>query len=203
MTDITVYRKIPDNVAAPTPARPRVLLIGTALACISAIMGLGSLVAFYAAVRQDVIQSGETWLPSGVTIPLTQPNMMMLTLWFSILIMVWATYSLGVDDRSNMHIALGLIVLMGFGYIAQTMFLLEIMNLGAASDSRASLIYAVIGAHVVYMAIAMLFVAFMGIRTLGGDYSARDREGIYAAAMFWYVGVFLYMIVWLAIYITK
>ena len=43
----------------------------------------------------------------------------------------------------------------------------------------------------------------MTIRTLGGEYAGRDREGIVAAALFWYVTVAMYAVVWYAIYVTK
>ena len=37
------------------------------------------------------------------------------------------------------------------------------------------------------LGVAMLFAALMAFRTLGGQYSAKDREGVVAAAVFWYV----------------
>ena len=77
------------------------------------------------------------------------------------------------------------------------------MGLGIADDVRGPLIYGVIGAHLAILGAAMAFVAIMTIRALGGEYSAKDREGVYSAAMFWYVTVFLYMVVWFTIYITK
>lgn len=204
MSDITVYDAIPSTVPAPEPPRPRLLLIGTALASAAVIMGMAGLLGIYIRTRADVLATGETWLPSGVTIPLTQPNMMAITLVFSILIMVWAVGSLGRDDRAMTYVALGLVLLMGFAYISQTAYLLTIMDLGIADDLlKAPLLYAVIGAHLAVVGAAMLYVAVMALRALGGNYSAKDREGIHSAAMFWYVSVALYMAVWYAIYITK
>ena len=53
------------------------------------------------------------------------------------------------------------------------------------------------------IAIAIVFVALMAFRTLGGQYSARDREGIVAASLFWYVMVAVYAAIWYAIFVTK
>ncbi len=203
MTDITVYEAIPARVKAPEPARPRLLLIGSALASAGVIMLMAGLLGIYIKTRADVIASGETWLPSGTTIPLTQPNMMAITLIFSVVIMVWAISSLSRDDRANTYIALGLVLLMGFAFISQTAYLLSIMDMGAADSPQANLIYAVIGTHLAIVGAAMAYVLVMGLRTLGGEYNARDREGVYGAALFWYVSVGLYMAVWFAIYITK
>ncbi len=199
----SIRATIPSAITAPAPARPRLLLIGTAFASVATVMLMAGLIGIYAGTRADVIASGEVWLPSGVTIPLTQPNMMAITMVFSVFIMIWAVSSLGRGDRAMAYVALGLVLLMGFSVIAQTGYLLTIMGLGVAADPKASLIYGVIGTHLAILGAAMAFVALMTLRALGGEYGAKDREGVYSAAMFWYVTVFLYMVVWLAIYITK
>ena len=43
----------------------------------------------------------------------------------------------------------------------------------------------------------------MAFRTLGGQYSGRDREGIAAAALFWYVTVAVYAVIWYTVFVTK
>jgi heme/copper-type cytochrome/quinol oxidase subunit 3 len=202
-TDISLRETIPSVVPAAAPARPRLLMLGTAFASTGVIMLMAGLIGIYARTRAGVIATGEVWLPSGVTIPLTQPNMMAITMVFSVFIMIWAISSLGRGDRAMAYVALGLVLLMGFSVMAQTGYLLTIMGLGAADDPKASLIYGVIGTHLAILGAAMAFVAVMTLRALGGEYSAKDREGVYSAAMFWYVTVFLYMVVWFAIYITK
>lgn len=201
--DVSVRDTIPPAVAPAPPARPRLLLLGTGFASAAAIMLMAGLIGIYTRTRAGVLASGETWLPGGVTIPLTQPNMMAITMVFSVFIMIWAISSLGRGDRAMAYVALGLVLLMGFSVIAQTGYLLTIMELGIADDIRAPLIYGVIGTHLAILGAAMGYVAIMTIRALGGEYSAKDREGVYSAAMFWYVTVFLYMVVWFTIYITK
>ncbi|MFT7601534.1 MAG: heme/copper-type cytochrome/quinol oxidase subunit 3 [Acidimicrobiales bacterium] len=194
---------LPESAAAPHPTRPRLLLIGSALASLAVVMGFSALVGLYLSVRADVIASGEQWLPNGVDIPLTQPNMMMFTLVFSVATLAWATSAMRADDRPNSYIAIGLSVLFGFAFLAQTAFLLSIMELEIAADGRAPLIYAVIGTHMVLVIAAMTYLAAMALRALGGDYSAKDLEGLYGASMFWYTTVGLYLVLWYAIYITK
>ncbi len=200
---VSVRETLSAGLPAAAPARPRLLIIGTSFACAAAIMLMAGLIGVYLTTRASVIASGAVWLPSGVTIPLTQPNMMAITMVFSVFIMIWAISSLGRGDRAMAYVALGLVLLMGFAVIAQTGYLLTIMDLELASDVRAPLIYGVIGTHLAILGAAMVFVAVMTLRALGGEYSSKDREGVYSAAMFWYVTVFLYMVVWFAIYITK
>lgn len=203
--DRSPFDAIPAEVAPPTPARPRLLFIGTALVSAAVASGFGALIGLYVAARADLRATGQVWLPQGVEIPLTQPNMMAFTLVFSAVTMYWAVYSMKHDDRNNASIALSMSMLFGFSYIAQTAYLQTIMNMPIRGDEagRPPLFYAIIGSHIVIMLAALLYTAVMWLRTLGGEYSAKDVEGIRGAAMFWYVTVGLYLVLWYAIYITK
>lgn len=205
MSDITVYDVIPERVAASAPTRPRLLVIGTMFAGAAVTMGMAGLLGIYLETRAGILAEGERWLPSGVDIPLTQPNMMAFTLCLSVFAMVWAVSSIKSDDRPNTYIALGLALMFGVAYISQTAYLLTILEMPIRGDvlERPPLLYALIGTHLVVMIAAMLYAAAMGIRTLGGDYNSKDVEGLYGAASFWTVAVVLYLAVWYAIYITK
>lgn len=213
MSDISAFDPIPLDIAPATPARPRLLVTATALASAAVVMMFAGLLGAYVSFRADVITAGETWLPSGVVIPLTQPNMMMITMVFSAVIMVWALYSIKNDDRPNTYIALGLCLIFGIAYISQTAFLLNLMEMPLAVDFAAGdeidtllrppLFYAIIGSHVVMVLAAMIYLVVMGFRTLGGQYSAKDVEGLYAAGFFWFVTVGVYLVIWYTIYITK
>ncbi len=205
MTDITVFDVLPEDAPAPTPARPRLLMIATALVSAAVAMGMAGLLGIYLETRADVMATGERWLPQGVEIPLTQPNMMALTLLFSLFAIVWAVGSIRTDDRANCYMALGLALMFGFAYLAQSAYLLSIMEIAIAGDSlaRPPLLFALVGAHMVIFGAAMLYAVGMGLRTLGGNYSAKDVEGLYGVAIFWSVAIVLYLAVWYAIYITK
>lgn len=205
MTDMTTvnYPPLPSELEPPAPARPRLLLIGTALASLAVTMGFAGLIGLYVSTRADVILTGERWLPQGVDIPLTQPNMMMFTLVFSVATVVWATSAMRNDDRANFYIATSISLLLAFAFIAQTAYLLTIMGLEIVSNPRAPLFYAIIGTHLAMMSVAMLYLSAMALRALGGNYSAKDLEGIYGASMFWYTTVGLYLVLWYAIYIIK
>ena len=77
------------------------------------------------------------------------------------------------------------------------------MQLGVANSPAGVLIYVITGAHLALVVIALLYAALMTFRTLGGEYAGRDREGITAASLFWYVTVAVYAVIWYAIYVTK
>lgn len=201
------YPLLPDTFEPAPLQRPRLLFIGTALASAGVIMGFAGLMSLYIGARRDHLTApgDNTWLPQGVEIPLTQPNMMAFTLVFSAVAMYWALYSIKNNDRTNTSIALAMSAFLGLAFIAQSAFLLDIMNMPAGGEDlgRPSLFYAAIGYQLAVMIAAIVFTAVMWLRSIGGDFSAKDVEGIRSAALFWYVGVGLYLVLWYAIYITK
>jgi heme/copper-type cytochrome/quinol oxidase subunit 3 len=203
MTDITPYDVIPADAAVPEPARPRLLLLATALTSGGLLVGYASLLGHYLSRRASVIATGERWLPDGVDIPLTQPNFMMLTLAMSTVSMLWALSAVRHDDRANAYPAFGITLVFGFSQIIQTAFLLDILEMPIAGSERAALIFTLVGVQLVVMAVAMGYVALVALRTLGGGCSARDFEGVLAATVFWFVAVGLYSALWYAVYITK
>lgn len=187
---------------APAPARPRVLLVGTALASAAAFMTVIGLVGIYLAARADVVSAGGAWLPDGSNIPLTPGNMAFATMLLSGVSMWWAVDAVGKNDRQMAYLALGLTIFFGIAVINATSFLYTQSNL-PVSTTPGLLIYAVTGAHLAMISVGLLYAAVMTFRTLGGEYHGRDREGLTAAAMFWYVTIAAHAVIWLAIYVTK
>src|SRR4051794_32853096 len=109
-----------DTIGAPPaapPARPRVLLIGTAFACAGIVMAFGGLLGLYAERRANVIRAGGTWMPKDVVIDLTPFNVALIGLVMSLVILHWAVYAIGDDDRIRTYLALGLSALLGAAYI--------------------------------------------------------------------------------------
>lgn len=204
MTAITTYEVLPEELPAPEPDRPRLLLIGTALASTGVIVAFTALLGTYLSQRAQVIATGQSWLPDEVVIPLTQPNFMAVTMVMSALAMTWASYAGRNQDRANALTAVGLTLLFGFAYISQSFFLLNIMDLPIAERGlQGWLLWAIVVGHVLLVAAGMAYVATMGLRTLGGQITARDQEGLLGATLFWYVTVGVYLVIWYAVYITK
>jgi len=193
------------HVLPPAPAvqRPRVLVVGTAFAAAASFMVFVGLIGIYLAARADVIASGTAWLPKGVSIPLQQPNTMFITLIMSVFTMQWAVAAIAKNDRVNAYLAMGLTLMLGIATIVMTTYLWYLMKFDIASGIQGVLIYTITGAHIVMLVVAMIFVALMGLRALGGQFTARQHDGITAAAVFWYAMVAVYALIWISIYVTK
>jgi heme/copper-type cytochrome/quinol oxidase subunit 3 len=198
-TDLEIFSQAPP---AP-PARPRVLLVGTALAAGSAAMVLLTLIALYARMRADVIASGEAWMPEGSNLQLTPGGMAMTTLLLSLLTVGWIVQALRNDDRGHALMAFGITLLLGAAYINVVVYSWQQLGLGITSSTQALLIYTITGLHVALVGMGMLFLAVMGFRAVGGQLTGRSAEGVSAAVLYWFVTVGLYAAVWYAITITK
>ena len=193
------------HVLPPAPAvqRPRVLVVGAAFAAAASFTVFIGLIGIYLAARVDVVGSGTAWLPKGSTIPLQQPNTMFITLIMSVFTMQWAVAAIAKNDRVNAYLAMGLTLMLGIATIVMTTYLWYLMELDIASGIQGVLIYTITGAHIVMLVLAMIFVALMGLRALGGQFTARQHDGITAAAVFWYAMVAVYALIWISIYVTK
>ncbi len=202
-TDVSSYDPIPVDVAVAEPTRPRLLLQGTSLASAAIVMGFMGLIAVYVAERAEFLAREERWLPDGVSIPLTQPNFMGLTLCLSVITIWWTVQAVRNDDRGHAFVGYLLSLLFAFAFLAQTAYLLTLMELQILVEPRAVLFFAIIGLHMALMVVAMVFAVVMLFRTLGGEYSSRNYEGVLSAALFWTMTVALYGVLWYAIYITK
>jgi heme/copper-type cytochrome/quinol oxidase subunit 3 len=187
--------------AAP-PARPRVLLIGTALASAAAFMVIVGMLGVYLSARSAVLAEGATWLPDGANLPLTPGTIAFATMLLSAVTMAWAVYSVGNNDRPMAYLALGLTIFFGLAVINATSFLYTEVGLAVTTETGL-LFYAVTGTHIAMIIAGLVFASVMTIRTLGGEYHGRDREGLVAAALFWYVTIAAMAPIWYAIYITK
>lgn len=187
---------------APQPARPRVLLVGTALAAAASFLVIIGLVGVYLTERATVVSGGDRWLPDGTVIPLTPGNMAFATMLISAVTMWWAVDAVGKNDRPMAYLALGLTIFFGIAVINATSFIYAEADL-PVSTTPGVLIYTVTGAHLLMIIIGLVYAAVMTFRTLGGEYQGRDREGLTAAALFWYVTIAAHAVIWLAIYVTK
>ena len=138
-------------------------------------------------------------------IPLTPANMAFATMLLSCVTMAWAVDAVGRNDRRNAYFALGLTILFGGAVINATSFLYTQMGLPIVERDqprRPALLRrhrCPPGHHRRRPGVRRL----MTFRTLGGEYPGRDREGIVAASLIWYLTTAIYGVIWYAIYMTK
>ncbi len=194
---------IPDDLPAHERERPRVLLYGTSLVLVVLGMAFAGMFAIYFAQRAAF---GEGWIPDGAgTIPLTPASVMLVTLAMSSITVQWVVWAISHDDRLNLYISSALTIVLSFAFLNQASFLYDSMGWEVSGDHavQAVLIYAITGSQIVMLVAAICFLALMSFRALAGEYSAKDHEGLTAAAVFWHASVVAYFVIWAAIYNIK
>ena len=193
-----------------TQQRPRSLLIAATIFSGVAIMVMATLVGLYLSARQTALAGHAEWIPAG-GLPLTGPNTALFTLLLSIPAMAWAQYALRNDDRQSIWVSYGIVLLLGAAFINAESFVLHSLNLstdpkksvGIADSDTALLIFTIVGVHLVMIGAAMASVLVTGFRILGGRLDRRDRDAVDAVALFWYVSVALFGVLWYAVYVMK
>lgn len=195
-----------DDLPAAPPRPPRVLLIGTALASAASIAAFAGLLGAYFSVRSQVLDLDRPWLPGSATIPLSPGNVGMATLVMSVVTAQWAVYAGARRDRPHAYQALGLTVLLGLAHVVQLGYLFTQWELplnSAEPTFQAILLFTIFGLHIAMVAGALIFFALMTVRSLGGQLTGRDAEGLSAAALYWWVTVGIFAVLWYSILITK
>lgn len=194
-----------DEVASAPARRPRVLLIGSAFAAAGSVAVFVGLLAVYFSVRAQVLADGESWLPGSAEIPLSPGNMSMATLAMSLVTVQWAVHAASHRDRGHAYAALGVTTLFGLAHVTQIAFLWTQWNLPLNGEGsvQAVLLFTVLGLQVAMTAAALIFIALMTLRSLGGQFTGPDAEGLSAAALYWYVTVAVYSVIWYAVLIVK
>jgi heme/copper-type cytochrome/quinol oxidase subunit 3 len=71
------------------------------------------------------------------------------------------------------------------------------------ADPGGALFYSVVGVQTAMVVAGVVYIALMGFRALAGQFSSRQPDGISAAAVYWYVCVATYAVVWIAVYVMK
>lgn len=210
--DEAAYDLVPEDLE-PAPGRPRLVLVGTALAAAGVVVYFAAVIGIYLRVRHawltQPVPEGQdpfTWFADGQTIALTPANMALGTMLLSCVTMQWAVDAVKRDDRRNAVFALVLTVLFGGAVINATSFLYSQAGFTTSdevSNPAGLLFYVVTGSHLALIVAALLFAVIMTVRTLGDGYGSRDREGVVAASLIWYLTTVVMAVIWYAVYITK
>ncbi|MCY3662903.1 MAG: cytochrome c oxidase subunit 3 [bacterium] len=195
-----------EMVAPAIAPRRRTLQVGTGFASAAVLMYFGGLLGVYFSERADFLRAnpGESWIPSGVQVELTAPTVMAWTLLLSVVTMQWVMHATKRDDRRHTLIALVVTAMFGVAVINQTAFQYRQMGLAIDGGSLAApLIYTISGSHLALVVVALSYLFVMAVRTLTAPVPSVHLDGMSAAAMLWHVMVFVYLVIWVGLFVTK
>ena len=193
-------------VAPAVAPRRRTLQVGTGFAAAAVLMYFGGLLGVYFSERADFLRAnpGQSWIPAGARIELTAPTVMAWTLLLSVVTMQWVVHATKRDDRRHTLIALVVTAMFGVAVINQTAFQYRQMGLTINGGSLAApLIYTISASHLALVTVALAYLFVMAIRTLASPVPSVHLDGMSAAALLWHVMVFLYLVIWVGLFVTK
>ena len=113
-------------------------------------------------------------------------------------------WALRRDDRAHAYLALGLTLLLGVAFINSTVYLYQ--QLGAAAHRlghRRRCSTSSPAPTSSWSSSGSCSSWSWAFQALGGQLTGRDAEGMTAAALYWYVTVAVYTVIYYGIYITK
>lgn len=195
-----------ETVAPAVLPRRRTLQVGTGFAGAAVLMYFGGLLGVYFSERADFLRAnpGQSWIPSGARIELTAPTVMAWTLLLSVVTMQWAVHATARDDRRHTLLALVVTAMFGVAVINQTAFQYAQMGLVIDGGSLAApLIYTISGSHLALVVVALIFLFVMVMRSLTAPQTSAHLDGMTAAALLWHVMVFVYLVIWVGVFVTK
>ena len=195
-----------EMVAPAIAPRRRTLQVGTGFAAAAVLMYFGGLLGVYFSERAEFLRAnpGQSWIPAGVRVELTAPTVMAWTLLLSVVTMQWVVHATKRDDRRHTVIALVVTAMFGVAVINQTAFQYRQMGLTIDGGSAAApLIYAISGSHLALVVVTLIYLFVMAVRALTSPSTSVHLDGMTAAALLWHVMVFVYLVIWVGLFVTK
>ena len=187
---------------AHEPIRPRTVVVGTLFATAASLVLFLGLVVIYVLRRAETLDRGPD-LVRGRQRRARAGVFIFWTLVLSAFTVQWAVTSMKNDDRHHTFWALGITALFGAAIFNQLWFILSDTGFSVDGGEAQFMFMVVNGAFIVFLIAAVVFVALTFVRALLGQFSARQSDGLEAAALFWYGVVAMWSVAWYVIYVTK
>ena len=190
------------DMTPTAPTRPRSLVVASAFGTGAVLAYFGGLFGIYFSIRADAMAWGTQWFPEGA-IELAPGGMNMATMAVSAITMGWAVHSVMNDDRVHAYLAMAVTAVMGIAMVNQTAFYIADIGLPIDTSQATTLMFVIVGSHLVMVSVGVLWLGLLLLRALGGQDTSRHRDLVSAAALYWYAVNAIYAVIWVGIYIAK
>ncbi len=183
-------------------ARPRLLVVGTALAAMALGMMVAGVLAVYATLRDAAGGSTEAWVPRGVEFANAQLVFTVVTAVGSSLLVHWAAWSNRRRDETNTRLAVLLALLFGGAQLNMMLLAVDRLGVGIGSGVYANLVFPIAAVGVALTALALVYLAVMAIKVFGGQVGIR-HPGLSGAALFWDFQVVAWLFIFFTVFVVK
>lgn len=192
--------------AAPAPPRPRLLLVGTALACVAGSMLFAGLLGEYLYARNASGGTTDKWLPSGTVMPDIATNIVLIGMIFALIMASWAVYAVRRGSRTDAYLALGLTAFFGLAVLNAQVYIWRQLKIGILKPKGQPFplfFYGATGTLFAAILTGVVFAGVMAFRTAGGRSTPKDAEALSAHTLYWYFLTAATLAVWAVVYVNK
>jgi cytochrome c oxidase subunit 3 len=138
-----------------------------------------------------------------VKIPGIATNIMLITMAAASVMVQWAVYAIKRNDRTNTYVALALTVFFGLMVLNAQAYTWIQMRMVIFATTYSTLVYCITGTFFAAVIGGVVATALLTFRSLTGQYSSKDTEGISSVALYWHFLTVAFAAVWLIVYVVK
>ena len=174
-----------------------------ALGGVAQAMFAGALVAGLLLVRTHYVDRADGFPPEGVELENFRAYTVLFTLGLASAFVQWAVHAARQDDQRHTNLALAATVLLQLATIDLAWFTLAESPFGAGSSVYAMFFYAMVGGFLVFQGIGIVVSALALARSIGGLVFAKDHQVVTAAAIQAHVVLFVWIVVFAAVWVRR
>jgi cytochrome c oxidase subunit 3 len=179
------------------------VFVGTAFVCAAAAMLFMGMLAVWVNLRDAAGGTTATWVPKGVVISMSGPNIMLLVMLGASVLAQWAVWAIAHDDRRDTACAVALLVVFGVAAFNAQVYVYQQLGLGVGENKYNNLFYTVTGTFLAALIGGLVMAMVVTFRSLGGRYSSKRHEGVSALALYWHFLTVAFVAVWYVVYVVK
>ena len=165
---------------------------------ISEIMVFGAFFTAYFFIR---VVGGAEWPASGTELPVAVAGVNTAVLVSSSLTMHWALESVKADNRFGLQAGMLTTFLLGATFLFVQIN--EYVHVGFAPQDNAfaSVFYGLTGLHGAHVAIGLMLLAMVTIRSFRGHYSPDSHRGVEVPGIYWHFVDVMWIVVYVTVYL--
>ena len=188
--------------SAPPPPPEKQLpkgttVVGTLMVLVADAMVLVALLAIWFTIKGG----SPAWPPRDVFVGTYLPSTVTITTVMSAFSMAWAVSAIRRHDQRSGAVALVLTVFLGLAVANAQWYTLFRLDFGINDHAYGTLVFLLIGYHLLHQLLAIGAVVLIGARALAGHFGRKGDDPLRAAAAFWHYTVVAWFVILTAVFL--
>lgn len=172
-------------------------LVGTLMVLVADAMVLVALLAVWWTIKGGA----PAWPPRGVFVGTYLPSTVTITAVMSAFSMAWAVSAIRRNDQRSGAVALVLTVFLGLAIANAQWYTLFRTDFGINDHAYGTLLFLLIGYHLIHQLMAIVAVVLLGARALAGQFGRKGYDPLRAAAALWQYTVVAWFMILTAVFL--